>query len=462
DYNQETVKDMLKELIESEHRFENTDFENLIEIIEDIYNKYNLDRESPKYLEIEKWIEKGLKRESSMLILIDGKIETIGLREKLAMKFNVDISELKNINIEVASYQNALLMNENNYDEVLLTSLINIKDFNILEKRMYKKVDIILYEIELREIKKTLNTLREVKNRLIDTGVSSEEENIYTKLYSKFRSADSDRGAMASLSITDVSNSILSLPNSYSHRLKKPYKGNNAVTAKLVVFEDEFCTFLKLTDNVNVRKEGRSKAETKVMADLEEGDDLILIDGDVRQDLYNIFIKNVNSGNTSKKHYEVVKKWRELYEDKFVYLKLDDNELFTLMKLNGWNKTSKGILGNWRTGYSYGPRDQEDIIILGLSLNITEFIKNQEYYFNSMRYIRTEARVAARLLNKIIYYTEKKINSNDNAFLNKYQLTIEEVQSAVHIKKVKHISIEEYSVKPTEIGEIFNQKEEIE
>ncbi|ANU18361.1 hypothetical protein BBI11_15540 [Planococcus maritimus] len=454
EYNEEKTDDILKELKDSDSRYEHKDFEDIIKNFEDIYNKYDFDRESPKFAEIEVWIENALKRESRILVLVDGKIETMSLREKLAKKFKIDISALESVSFKVLNYQNLTLIDDY-YDEVLVTSLIDMKDLIILEKELGSKIDFILYKTELREIKKALGNLVEIRNSIFDLGLGNEGETIYKKLYKKFRTADSKRDKISNLSIDTLSKSIIEIPENYSFRLTKQYIGSNGISARLITFEDGHNTFLKITDEINFRREDGKKILTKTLNDLKEKDEVILINGDVREDLYAIFIKNVNSRNESKKHFEVVKKWRELYEDKFVHLKMKDEELFNLMRLNGWNKTSKEILKNWRRGISYGPRDQKDILILGEVLEIPEFIKDIDFYYSSMNHIRTEARNAARLLNKIIYFSNQNLNSEDNAFLRKYQLTFEEVQSAVHIKRVKHISSEEYIVKPKETGKIF-------
>src|SRR5690606_19070270 len=97
-------------------------------------------------------------------------------------------------------------------------------------------------------------------------------------------------------------------------------------------------------------------------------------------------------------------------------------------------------LRNWRIGDTYGPRDKEDIVILGKVLNIRSFVENAQYYYNAMSYIRTERRVSAKVLNTIIYMSKKGLKQKDLDFLEKYNLSIEELQDAIKFKKIKHIS----------------------
>lgn len=72
-----------------------------------------------------------------------------------------------------------------------------------------------------------------------------------------------------------------------------------------------------------------------------------------------------------------------------------------------------------------------------------------------MRYIRGERRATAKLLNKIIYYSNHKINVEDSVLLERYNLTLDEVKEAITIKKVRNISENFYFVKPSEIGLLF-------
>ncbi|WP_268747691.1 DISARM system-associated protein DrmE [Bacillus spizizenii] len=191
------------------------------------------------------------------------------------------------------------------------------------------------------------------------------------------------------------------------------------------------------------------------LKNLKGNEEILIINNDIKEDLYTIFIDNVTEKNLSKLHYKNVREWRNLYEDKFFFLKLDDNKLYEKMIALGWDKSTKNVLKNWRSGYSYGPRDLEDIKILGKALDINVFIVNAEHYYKSMEHIRIERRTAARLLNKIIYLSKRSIDTSDSVFLEKYNLSLEEIQEAIKIKKMASISDETYKVKPSEVGCIF-------
>lgn len=99
---------------------------------------------------------------------------------------------------------------------------------------------------------------------------------------------------------------------------------------------------------------------------------------------------------------------------------MDDDKLFRLMRAVGWNKSTKPILRNWRTGYSYGPRYNEDITVLGEALGINSFVEDVNFYYNAMSKIRVERRKASRIfLERFAYIFEIKILSFLSLLLKK-------------------------------------------
>jgi hypothetical protein len=450
------IKDLLDELKDSDHRFSDQDFEDIIKLIEDIYNKHKLDSSCPKYDEIEDLLDSLLAKDEKILIVVSSKIDSLGLKEKLSRKFRKDINELNDLGIEIVTFSNSLKMEKMDFDHVILTSAIRFSDLVVLTKKLGHRVTVILYQLELRELKTKLLQLTSYENSLFNLGLSNEKELIYKKIYSKLKNADiRGKNVLLDLELSKFLEAIESGTTDYSVRLHKPYKGENATKVILASFEDGSRMFLRPGAVVQYRDISKKKIEKKYVRELRNKDEIILIDGDTREDLYKIFIQSVNRNSNTLKHYEVIQKWRHLYEDKFIFLKLDDNQLFGRMKKKGWNKTTQGILKNWRSGYSFGPRDKKDIKVLGDALGIKEFNDEIDFYYNSMSYIRGERRATAKLLNKLIYYSNHKIDVEDSALLERYNLTLDEVKEAITIKKVSHISENLYIVKPSEIGLLF-------
>lgn len=163
------------------------------------------------------------------------------------------------------------------------------------------------------------------------------------------------------------------------------------------------------------------------LKNLKGNEEILIINNDIKEDLYIIFIDNVIEKNLLKFYYKNVWEWRNLYEDKFFFFKLDDNKFYEKMIVLGWDKFIKNVLKNWRLGYFYGLRDLEDIKILGKVLDINVFIVNVEYYYKLMEYIRIERRIVVRLFNKIIYLLKRSIDISDSVFFEKYNLFLEEI-----------------------------------
>ncbi|WHP43856.1 DISARM system-associated protein DrmE [Lysinibacillus boronitolerans] len=241
--------------------------------------------------------------------------------------------------------------------------------------------------------------------------------------------------------------------------MDRPYKGENAVRANLITFQDGSKIFLKPGMAVQYKDNKKKNISRKHAKDLKINDNVVFIDGDIREDLYRYFLESINSSAESAYHYGVVNKWKYLYEDTYIYSKIDINSLNDRMKKLGWNKSTKAVLNNWKNGYSFGPRDKEDIECLGKALNIKEFTENAEFYHLSMRYIRTERRLAARILNQLIFHSNKKFVDEDFEVLDKYNISLEDLQKVVSTKSVNSISEQLFLIKSTEAGVIFGQED---
>ncbi|WP_342503469.1 DISARM system-associated protein DrmE [Lysinibacillus sp. FSL L8-0126] len=454
------IRDLIKELKDSDYKYVNRKLEKLIVLIEDIYNKYKLDEVCPKYEEILRICERAYYDRKKILIVVSSKIDSIGLKEKLSLYFDLDIDSLVDYGFNVATYYDVLKMKYQEYDEVIITSAIRFKDLDILTKNLGKKTLVLLYQIEIRELKTKYYALSEIKN-CFDNGIRKGNDIlVYDLLYRKLKNADTGgKKLFSELEIENLISSLDKIKVDYSVRVDKPYKGENSVRANLITFQDGSKIFLKPGMVVQYINNNDKNIVKKYARDLKRNDVVVFIDGDIREDLYRYFLESVNSGSESSYHYEVVKKWKYTYEDKFIYSKIDVNRLNDKMKKLGWNKLTKFVLNNWKNGYSFGPRDKEDIEYLGKALNIKEFINDAEFYHSSMRYIRTERRLASRILNQLIFYSNKKIVDEDFEILEKYNVTLEDLQKVVSTKKVKDISNRLFSIKSTETGIIFERED---
>lgn len=449
------IKNLIKELKDSDFRYENLDFERIIRLIEDIFNKYQLDTVSPKYETLELIINKAIKNKEIILIVSSGKIDSLGLKEKISLNLKVDISDLESKGVYIKSYQDVKDIQSGNFDTVILTSAIRVSDLDPILRTFGKKMIVLLYQLEIRELKSKFNMLSDIDNEFPLSDFKRNNETIYQILYKKIKRIDTDRHKELNIKIEDVLDSINRIKLDLSNRLSKPYVFENAVKAKLVTFTDDSKMFIRPGNAVRYLIKSKKDIRKDHLKNLKGNEEILIINNDIKEDLYTIFIDNVTEKNLSKLHYKNVREWRNLYEDKFFFLKLDDNKLYEKMIALGWDKSTKNVLKNWRSGYSYGPRDLEDIKILGKALDINVFIVNAEHYYKSMEHIRIERRTAARLLNKIIYLSKRSIDTSDSVFLEKYNLSLEEIQEAIKIKKMASISDETYKVKPSEVGCIF-------
>ncbi|HFJ9496278.1 TPA: hypothetical protein ACGW7D_005730, partial [Bacillus cereus] len=79
-------------------------------------------------------------------------------------------------------------------------------------------------------------------------------------------------------------------------------------------------------------------------------------------------------------------------------------------------------------------------------------------YYDAMSKIRIEKRNVSRILNKLIYFSNKKIDHSDMEIIENYNLSVEQLKESLIIKQVREINKTKiYKVKPVEIGILFEE-----
>ncbi|MED0958226.1 DISARM system-associated protein DrmE [Bacillus paramycoides] len=459
---EETIRDIMQELKESDYRYENGDFEQIIELLEDVLYKCKLDSVCPKWEQLKTFVLKEYSCGKSICIVSPNKIAQLALKEMLSISIGVALSDLEANGILFVLAND--IINEMKVitcDSLVIYSSVNFRDLSLLLKCNYKNARVYLYNIEISLLINKLKSIINVENYAIKHFEIRYDSagNIYTYLFSRLNRFVRQKKVNQDETLSKIMGEIA---QSETHLLRefREYKGKKAVTGFLVYFKDNSLAFFTKNSRIQVLDKKNKRVIRKRFKDLGIKDEILFIDNDARKDIYNIFIHSIENVDINKKLYMLIERWRELYEDKFLESRMTDEKLYMKMRTIGWEKTTKSILRNWRTGYSYGPRDKEDIIFLGKVLEITEFIDNTDIYYNAMSKVRAERRRASRILNKIIYFSNKKIDHEEIAMIEKYNLSVEQLKESLLIKTVKKIELNRgYRIKPIEMGIIFGSME---
>ena len=452
----DSINSLIKELKESDNRYEDDDFEAIIKLIEDIFYKYELDTYCPKFEELKDTIIREVDKNRSVAIVSSNKVCSIALKEKLALTLRVNIDGLEGLGINFYNKKQVLKNRTKIYDHTLIMfSAMNLQDLRVMTQATSKKFYMLLYNLEINEIKKKLEKMTLIDNSEDNGRYYNSRNTLYQYILNRLVSISDliylDEGILMEDIIAQTDK--VNVPYL---RTQREYNGEKVASAKLVTFDNNGCLFMRLKSKVNYIDRKNRKLGKKSLEELKIGDEILFIENDARQDIYKLFINSIEGEDEIVKNFSLIERWRDIYEDKFISYKLTNEELFHRMQRAGWDKKTRGILANWRSGYSYGPRDKKDIEILGEVLNIRDFIENPNVYFDAMTRIRVEKRKAARILNKIIYYANRKFEDEELKVLEKYNLNVEMLREAVKVKKIQAISTENYKVKPTEIGHFYH------
>ncbi|ARO59421.1 DISARM system-associated protein DrmE [Bacillus cereus] len=458
----ETINDLLLELKNSERRYENKEFERVIIFLEDILYKYNLDNVGPKWEEMKIFILKECAQGKKVCIVSSNRVSHQSLKEIISISLGVRVQDLTNYGIQLLLLKDILDgLDDISCDSLIIYSAMNFRDLSPLLKINYKRAKLFLYSIEINLLMSRLKVFLDIKNYAVPHFKKNQERiiknDLYIYLYNRFNKFNRRK----EINLDEIL-AKLTEENTYTQhyilRESKDYKGSNAVVARLVRFNDDSVTFFKRSSKVQILDKKQKRIVIKKFIEVGVNDSILFIDRDARKDLYKVFINSIDSKDINRHLYRLIEKWRELYEEKFIELRIDDEQLYKKMKSLGWDKTTKSILRNWRNGYSYGPRDKEDIVFLGKVLGIQEFIDNADVYYDAMSKIRIEKRNVSRILNKLIYFSNKKIDHSDMEIIENYNLSVEQLKESLIIKQVREINKTKiYKVKPVEIGILFEE-----
>ncbi|QHJ93496.1 hypothetical protein C7M16_00518 [Bacillus subtilis] len=457
----DTVLGLLQELKDSESRYENDSFEAMVSLFEDILYKHSLDRSNPKGDELKAFILNEVKQGKSVCVVSNSRKNQLALKEFISLAMGMTIEELAEYDLQFFVSKDIWAQDITVHcDSLVMYSAINFRDLQSLLKVSYKRAKLYLYSSEINLITQKLKTILEAGNyafrHFVQNSTQQDSTNFYRYLYNRFNKFARQKVIGLNSAAADLLEKSTAVSPAV-YRGEKDYKGTDAVKATLVRFTDGTVSLFTKYSAVYVLDNKNKRVKHKHFHEIGLKDTVLFVDNDARKDLYRIFIQSVDEKDTSKQAYLSIKKWRELYEEKFMEKRMDDDRLFRLMRAAGWNKTTKSVLRNWRTGYSYGPRDKEDIMVLGKVLGINSFVEYVHSYYNAMSKIRVERRKASRILNKLIYSSYQILGKEDEAILARYNLTLEQLSESLVTKSIKEIVSDRiYYIKPAEVGLLYN------
>lgn len=456
---EDSIKSQLREIRESENRYEHDDFEILIKEIDNLLYKYKLDSESPKHNPLLNKICSEYRKGNSIGILSSNKIINLGLKEEISRSISIDIDKLEDNKIYFYNRKKVFKGIEKIKCDVFFSfSASSLDDLQVIQKAEYKKSELYLYVIERVLLQEKLKKMIDSKNCLLEKYDHLKNQqistyNLYKYFYNKVKLKETDND-YKNINLLDDLKQIKKNEN-VTIRKYKSYNGINAVKGTCIDFEDNTFIFLSQNSYINILNRNSQKQRKVKFNELEIDQEVIIINSDLRKDLYDIFLEMPDKNGQRLKNISLIERWHNLYEDKYILNKWNDDDLYNKMKINGWNRISKQNLSNWRTKLYYGPQSEVDIICLGKSMRIEEFIKNSKAYYDAMCAIRNEHRQIAKMLNSIIYNSLNEISVKSIEKLDEFNLTLENLKEAIQIKKIINISKETYSVKPSEIGIVY-------
>ncbi|MCG8538496.1 MAG: DISARM system-associated protein DrmE [Clostridia bacterium] len=458
----DTNLDLLNEVKRSININESSEMVKCVQNIEDVFNKHELDTYCPKKEKLFQEIKFALKKNKKILIITKNKISNIALKASISDNFLIDIPNLEEEGIVVKTLMSLKKIDYiDNIDLLILTSCNNMTQINILNDLEYEKAILLVYKYEINNLRKRLEDVYEIfcsnNSKIIDLYNSNNSIDnmnlVYKYLLNRIKNTSCKREDNSGFSLDNIINMAI---NNIRPR-NVIYTGKDAVDAVTINFFDGSYCFAELDGMVRILSATKSDIVYEKVENLEQKDNLVFIDGEMRNDLYDLIINHLNKTDKLFVSNILVKQWHEKLEDVVVHKKISYVGIYKEMKRLGWKKKSSHTIKYWIKGYSMGPNKARDIKILGEVLNIQDFVENASYYFDAMQYVRRTRRLVARYLNNLIIESNRitKRNIKDSKKIEMVGLNMDDLQEAVQVKEIYSIDLTYKKIKPSDIGKCY-------
>ena len=142
----ETIQGLLQELKDSENRYENNFFEEIILLFEDILYKNSLDHSNVKGEKLKESILNEVKQGKSVCVVSNSRNNQLALKEYISLAMGIQTEDLSKYDLQFFVSKDIYSQDMNLHcDSLFLYSAINFKDLQPLLKISYRRATLYLF-----------------------------------------------------------------------------------------------------------------------------------------------------------------------------------------------------------------------------------------------------------------------------------------------------------------------------
>ncbi len=154
-----------------------------------------------------------------------------------------------------------------------------------------------------------------------------------------------------------------------------------------VTFNDGWKVLYACDDTINVvLKNGHQRCiELRYVRSLRTGDEVVLIHGQRKQNLYNLIVSRVHTNPEIQVTVALIKKWQLEFSERFDKLFTGDSRFIDFLKAiqsKGSAISSEAAIRSWHKGCVLCPQDSQDLVRISEILDI-QFIKTNARYIEN-------------------------------------------------------------------------------
>ncbi|MBX3330934.1 MAG: DrmE family protein [Nitrospira sp.] len=231
--------------------------------------------------------------------------------------------------------------------------------------------------------------------------------------------------------------------------------GTTSYECREITFEGEFGMFVRQDAELQVisDEEGEGDIIPMVVTNIRPGASILLFKDSERSSMFDILMDQLERSGDHKDDAALVKKWKERVRSHVLsnHIKIPE----VVKQLNKAGRSFEPItVRSWIFGSTMAPLRLEHLQFLMKVLDIRDV--EPAAVFKSVCKLRVVARTLGRVLNDLIIHKNlEEIDGDVRQALNKADIDVEELSSAVQIRAVTRVSDLAIHIEAASIGKLF-------
>lgn len=443
---------------------------NAVEALEHIYN-YFTNNDSGKPSLILQIIDKSIKYKKKTAVITKNQASKRALINYMAIIHKKDSEFLKKNNIIVESAKNADDLPDSDIDTFIFYGKPGLFNKNILRTANCKNIGFLAYNSEYKTLLYLLNTELNKENklfsyehrvellsRILNVSAAAVKDKIKKSSHVKHKtkkvvSITSSNTYVEEQKIMPLSDELLSQDLSidsefseinsfyYAQLGSEVDEINYKVKSNLIKLSSGKCIYIPFQKKVPIFIDSKNKVNYRKGKNLVSGDLLILINEGLRKSLAQEIIDTVDKHPQMSNIVMHQRSWIEALRRGMKQHNQKINDVFYELKKKGSSIKTPVAVYFWVSGEVVGPRDKDNIKLIGEIYQDSFLIHNFDKIYESIKRLRKIHGRLKRNLGRLMINAGLMIDEEDkNQIIDEeLNLYLEDFANSIHIERISSV-----------------------